>query len=127
MRPIWIIDDDEDLRSILVYVLKHEGYAVSSFARASEALIALGCMLEVNFPALIICDNLMPEMDGPTFIRIFRELYGDQVPVALCSGLGRSEVPLPAKTIEMAKPVDLDRLLEMAKLSYAQPGENFVS
>jgi two-component system alkaline phosphatase synthesis response regulator PhoP len=60
MVSILIIDDEEDIRELLKYNLKKEGYLVEV---AENGEIGLTLMKELK-PDLIILDVMMPGMDG---------------------------------------------------------------
>lgn len=60
MVSILIIDDEEDIRELLSYNLKKEGYSVFT---AENGEIGLGIMKNEH-PDLIILDVMMPGMDG---------------------------------------------------------------
>jgi len=60
MVSILIIDDEEDIRELLSYNLKKEGYSVLT---AENGEIGLGIMKD-HHPDLIILDVMMPGMDG---------------------------------------------------------------
>jgi two-component system alkaline phosphatase synthesis response regulator PhoP len=57
---ILIVDDEPDIRELLTYNLKKEGYKVSSAKDGIEAIDKAKLLI----PALIIMDVMMPEMDG---------------------------------------------------------------
>lgn len=59
-NKILIVDDEPDIVEFLRYNLIKEGFEVLSAANGKEALI----IAEKEFPALIILDIMMPEMDG---------------------------------------------------------------
>lgn len=60
MSKIFVIDDEANIRTVLREALSAEGYDVSCFADAKEALSEIP---KAN-PALIITDLVMPGMDG---------------------------------------------------------------
>jgi len=60
MVSILIIDDEEDIRELLKYNLKKEGYLVEV---AENGEVGLALMKELK-PDLIILDVMMPGMDG---------------------------------------------------------------
>jgi len=60
MISILIIDDEEDIRELLKYNLKKEGYLVEV---AENGEIGLALMKELK-PDLILLDVMMPGMDG---------------------------------------------------------------
>jgi CheY-like chemotaxis protein len=64
-RPILVVEDDQDLRDVLVTVLQARGLAVRSVGNGQEALEWL-----LRHPArwLLLLDLTMPVMDGETFL-----------------------------------------------------------
>lgn len=60
MNKILIIDDEEDIRSLLAYNLEKEGYKVET---ASNGVKGIEKALSFK-PNLILLDVMMPEMDG---------------------------------------------------------------
>lgn len=59
-RLLVIIDDEEDLLDLFEYNFNREGFQVKTFTRA---LPALDFILQ-HRPDMILCDWMMPEMDG---------------------------------------------------------------
>ncbi|MEZ4936761.1 MAG: response regulator transcription factor [Crocinitomicaceae bacterium] len=64
---ILVVDDEEDIRTILEFNLKKEGYIVKTVENGVEALKKLKTFV----PDLVILDVMMPEMDG---IEVCREI-----------------------------------------------------
>ncbi|MDP5172742.1 MAG: response regulator [Bacteroidia bacterium] len=60
-----IIDDEEDILDLLSYNFGKEGFEVATFDRADLALK----FLEGRRPDAILCDWMMPGMDGLEFCR----------------------------------------------------------
>jgi CheY-like chemotaxis protein len=58
--PILIVEDMPQIRQLLEFTLRFEGYPVESARNGEEALEKV----KENPPALIITDILMPKMDG---------------------------------------------------------------
>ena len=69
MQRILVIEDNEDLRALLVEWLQMSGYEVV----AAEDGIAAMAILKATPPALVITDLFMPNMDGIETIREVRE------------------------------------------------------
>jgi DNA-binding response OmpR family regulator len=75
---IMLIEDDEAVRRLVELVLKQEGYTVSSFANAEEALEAV----ESERPNLFLIDLMLPDMTGLELAKRFRARKDlDKVPI----------------------------------------------
>lgn len=72
MRTVLIIDDDPVIRSMYAQALAGHGWQVSE-APDGEAGIALALQLR---PAVVVCDLLMPRMNGFQVCRALRERLG---------------------------------------------------
>ena len=62
---VLVIDDDDDLRTLVVRVVEQAGYAVDS---ASDGQAGLERLAEQTYD-VIVCDLRMPRMDGAAFYR----------------------------------------------------------
>lgn len=60
MLNVLVIDDEEDIRSILKYALEKEGYHVEEASSGKEGLEKVNSLR----PELIVLDVMMPDMDG---------------------------------------------------------------
>lgn len=60
-----IIDDEADILDLLTYNFSRAGFRVEGFERARPALE----FVQKERPALILCDWMMPEMNGIEFCR----------------------------------------------------------
>ena len=60
METILIIDDEADIRDILSYNLKKEGYGILTAENGKHGIE----IAKKNIPDLILLDIMMPEMDG---------------------------------------------------------------
>jgi two-component system alkaline phosphatase synthesis response regulator PhoP len=74
MVKVLIVDDEEDIRELLSYNLKKEGYEVFS---AENGEIGLNLMKE-HKPDLVILDVMMPGMDGIEVCEAIRHTPGFQ-------------------------------------------------
>ena len=70
---VLVVDDDEDVRKILISVLEKRGLTVHVAADGREALQLLG----ENTYAVIILDLLLPEIDG---LDVLRQLQAGDMP-----------------------------------------------
>lgn len=68
-ETILIIDDDEDIRSILQLYLSKEGYSVTVSGFGNTAIK----LVDLHRPNLIILDVLLPDMDGYEVCRLVRQ------------------------------------------------------
>jgi len=69
-HKILIVDDEPDIRELIEYNLKKEGYQVYTATNGQEAVIEAKRVL----PDLIILDIMMPKMDGIEACRILRTM-----------------------------------------------------
>jgi two-component system alkaline phosphatase synthesis response regulator PhoP len=60
MKHILIVDDEEEIRDLIAYNLKKEGFNVSHAANGEKAI----SLLKTISVDLILLDVMMPEMDG---------------------------------------------------------------
>jgi YesN/AraC family two-component response regulator len=83
-KNIFVIDDEESIRHYLYEQLNNE-YNVICFENGK---LAFDNIITYN-PTLIICDIMMPEMDGWTFCRkVKRNFKTSHIPVILLTALG---------------------------------------
>lgn len=59
-KQILVVDDEEEIRDLLHYNLKKEGFEVYESSNGKEALK----FLSKNHIDLVLLDVMMPEMDG---------------------------------------------------------------
>jgi CheY-like chemotaxis protein len=114
-RPsVLVVDDDEDLRTIIQDVLEDQGFAVATAANGREALDML--LRGEAAPALILLDLTMPVMDGWAFRREQQQVPRlAQIPVVLFSGdpdVDEAALSLNAAAT-MTKPLRLDGLVTL--------------
>jgi two-component system response regulator AtoC len=105
---VLLVDDNEDLRTTVRFVLEDHGYRVREAQNGSEALDALD-----GFDAdVVVLDLHMPVMDGSTFMRALRA-SGDErtarTPVVLLTAYPESWTEGRVPTV--LKPFDMHDLL----------------
>lgn len=116
-RPkILTIDDDPDILDVLKLTLA-EGYDVIQAGNGEAGLK----MVHQKIPDLIICDYMMPVMNGPEFCRnVKKDILLSHIPVIMLTGKG--EVRDRINGIEagvddyMIKPFSPDELLARIKM-----------
>ncbi|HEY8095707.1 MAG TPA: response regulator, partial [Methylobacter sp.] len=68
MAKILIVDDHESNRELMVVLCQHLGHKTLEAADGAEALT----LVRIERPQLVVCDILMPTMDGYEFVRQLR-------------------------------------------------------
>ncbi len=89
-----LVEDNITLRSMFEWILKKEGFKVTTAENGQEAISVLS---EFD-PQLVICDSLMPVMDGREFVKYLRASEGYQ------------ELPIVILTAEESEDAELDYL-----------------
>lgn len=109
-RMILIVEDYEDTRDFMRFLIESYGFQV---IEAADGLEAIEC-LKSNFPDLVLMDLAMPVMDGLEATRAIRKLKeGAEIPIIAVTAHGKQ---FYQKAIEagcsdlIAKPVDFDSL-----------------
>ena len=109
---ILVIDDDEEMRSLLRFTLEREGYTITSISDGRTALNFLA-----NFkPDLIIADLLIPEVSGIDLIKQLRSnSQFSSLPIIVISAFPSylEEARKSGATMTLNKPVDV---LELPKV-----------
>jgi len=107
-RHVLVVDDDPDIRELLVSVLSEDGYETKA---AGNGRVALE-LLERWRADVVVLDLMMPVMDGWTFAERIREKKM-QIPIVVLSAA--NDLRAHARRIGAAdivsKPFDLDTLL----------------
>lgn len=103
---ILIVDYEEFIVDLLATLLEDEGYRVLRAFNGIEALR----YLERERPALLLTDNMMPQMSGLELVRYLHANPHLAVPVIMMSAVMLTP-PLPPPIVFVRKPFDLDRLL----------------
>jgi DNA-binding NarL/FixJ family response regulator len=82
-RPaIFVVDDDESFRALVVGVLEHFGYPVVVAGSGEEALEAA----QETPPGLVVLDVHLPGISGYEVCRALRESFGESLPILFVSG-----------------------------------------
>ena len=92
---IYLVEDDESIRELVIYTLKSQGFEAKGFERPSLFWKAL----EKEQPALLLLDVMLPEEDGISILKKLRvRLDTRKLPIIM----------LTAKSSEYDKVVGLD-------------------
>jgi signal transduction histidine kinase/ActR/RegA family two-component response regulator len=111
---ILVVDDEDSVREVLADILISEGYDVTHAANGEEALRYFDAQ---KFKA-VFTDVGMPGMSGWEFARAIRE-RDEQIPMAVITGWGEAVSSTEQEEAKVnwvvAKPFDLDRIVEIAQ------------
>jgi CheY-like chemotaxis protein len=112
-KSVLVIEDDPDMRGLLVLMLEEEGYVVRSAANGSVGLQAA----RAERPDLILLDMKMPVMDGWEFARRYREEGAERSPIVVMTAADDPRTPAAeiGAAGSLGKPVDLTVLFDTVK------------
>lgn len=117
MITILCIDDEEDIRKLIVEELSDAGFATLEAANGREGLD----LLLAKWPDIVVCDITMPEMDGHQLLAEIQLNYPElsNIPFIFLTAMTDKENMLTGLRAGAAdyltKPIDLDIL--MAKIT----------
>ena len=95
MDLIYLLEDDDSIRKLVIYALNSQGYEAKGFERPAEFWKAMGQAQ----PDLVLLDIMLPEEDGLTILHKLRAAAGTKkLPVIM----------LTAKNTEYDRVVGLD-------------------
>jgi DNA-binding NarL/FixJ family response regulator len=120
-RRLLLIDDDPNLILLVKDYLEFRGYEVMTAENGREALE----VLEKDLPDMIICDVMMPEMDGYSLVKHVREdARTSWIPVLFLSAKGQSQDRVKGLNIGadvyMVKPFEPEELVAQVESSLKQ-------
>jgi DNA-binding NtrC family response regulator len=119
-QRVLLVDDDEDMRSLLADVLSDEGYEVIQAANGAEALV----LLHRETFAVILLDKRMPGLSGMDLLPGLRVLC-PETPVIVITAFGDAHTA--AEGTEkgafglLFKPFRMDDLRAMLDHALARP------
>ncbi|CAN5499230.1 two-component system response regulator PhoP [soil metagenome] len=105
-----LVDDEDNLRTMLEAALNHHGFEVVSAANGRQALDAVAA----THPALIVLDVMMPDLDGFEVCRRLRQ-NGNRTPVVFLTAKDSTEDAVRGLTLGgddyLVKPFSLEELV----------------
>ncbi len=120
-KQLLLIDDDPNLILLVQDYLEFRGYEVTTAENGQQALD----LLAEKLPDMIICDVMMPEMDGYEFVQKVRE--DDKtawIPVLFLSAKGQSQDRVKGLSkgadVYMVKPFEPEELVAQVESSLKQ-------
>ena len=109
-ETLLLVDDEDNLRSMLEAALRHSGFEVHPVANGRDALDAVP---EVK-PDLIVLDVMLPDLDGFAVCQRLRST-GDRTPVLFLTARDTTEDKVRGLTMGgddyLVKPFSLDELV----------------
>lgn len=113
-HPILVVDDELAIVVMLQDVLEDAGYPVLTASNGRAAL----AIADRTTLALVLSDMMMPQMDGDTLCQALRaDARTADLPIILMTAARRTP-PACAATALLAKPFDIDIVLDLVKRHY---------
>jgi len=69
-KVIYFVEDDEEIREIVLYALRSAGYIATGFETGNTFFLELAS--STNLPSLVLLDIMLPENDGLSILRRLR-------------------------------------------------------
>jgi two-component system, chemotaxis family, chemotaxis protein CheY len=117
-KHILIVDDSKTVRNLVAFIMKKEGFKVTTAEDGLDGLEKLYATEQVD---LIVSDVNMPRMDGFTFIKNIREqeAYRD-IPIIVLSTEGQDKDIETGLTLGanlyMVKPAQPEKMVRNVKM-----------
>ncbi len=112
---ILVIDDDLAMQTVLEIALRDAGYRVELAGDGQEGIRKLAAIR----PDLVICDIMMPQMDGvEAFQQMKDQLQEDGIPIFIMTALNRKPwfADLEAEgAVIIQKPFDIEQFLSLVQ------------
>lgn len=112
-QHILVVDDEPEIRNTVSEILKDEGFTVSLAENAAAARE----QSKRQTPDLVFLDIWMPDEDGVSLLKDWKEKDNTQFPVVMMSGHGTVETAVEATRIGafdyIEKPLSLAKLLRV--------------
>jgi CheY-like chemotaxis protein len=111
MRPgkVLVVDDDPEVRLVLVEFLSNRGYDVTAASGGAEAV----AIIETTKPDLVLLDVAMPDMDG---LETLKRIVAIEPALAVIMVTANADIGMTSKLLGLGavdyvpKPFDLDYL-----------------
>jgi DNA-binding response OmpR family regulator len=113
---VLLVDDEPQVVWVLQFSLEAEGYRTFTACNGVEAL----SQIDLNHPALMVLDIMMPTLDGWAVLQELRKLPPQERPrvvivSALASVRDRAKAAELGADAYVAKPFDVNELIEVLR------------
>jgi DNA-binding response OmpR family regulator len=114
-KKILVVDDDQDIREIIIFILEAEGYQVSGLDNGNAVIDAI----ERSRPDMLLLDVQLGDRDGRDICRELKEqVLTQNIPIMIISAThgweSLNEKRCGADDF-LAKPFDVSELIEHVK------------
>ncbi len=117
-RQILVVDDEPDIRNLVQEILEDEGFSVNVAENGAKARQEV----ESFKPELILLDIWMPDVDGITLLKEWKENDHITAPIIMMSGHGNVETAVEATRLGaydfIEKPLSISKLLLTIKHAF---------
>ena len=117
-RHILVVDDEPDIRNLVQEILEDEGFSVNVAENAAKARQEI----ESFKPDLILLDIWMPDVDGITLLKEWKENDHVIAPIVMMSGHANVETAVEATRLGaydfIEKPLSISKLLLTIKHAF---------
>ncbi len=107
-QRVLVVEDDDDARDALALILASQGYELETAGDGGAAI----AKARAFHPDVLICDWLLPGMDGVSVARIIQR--SDPIPVIFVTAHSVPELRHRARDLRvhayLPKPIDVGRL-----------------
>jgi two-component system, OmpR family, alkaline phosphatase synthesis response regulator PhoP len=115
-NTVLVVDDDPLTQRVLQHYLDRAGFRMISAPNGREAVK----LARRQLPDLIICDVMMPDMDGWAVLKEIQQTEATKkIPVILLSGnaelMGKEESLRSGAAYLLVKPISADQLLVLVR------------
>jgi CheY-like chemotaxis protein len=119
MSKILVVEDNTDHRDLIAKMLEIEGYKIFTAQDGGEGLERV----KADCPNLLICDVMMPHIDGLQMVKTLRGMPKcSTIPVLMITAYGdaREDAIYAGADRILGKPFDFDELIKVVKEMLAQ-------
>ncbi|TDQ11944.1 response regulator transcription factor [Pedobacter metabolipauper] len=109
-KVIYVVEDDDDIRFIIEYILIENGYLVQTFATAKE----FHDEMEKAHPDLILLDVMLPDANGMDICRALKTNENTRhITLVIMSAHAAEKAVLEEACADdfISKPFDLDEMV----------------